>query len=386
MKQRTNGISGKLSGFTLVELLVVIAIIGILIALLLPAVQAAREAARRMQCTNNMKQLGIGLHNFHDVNNEIVASSWIKSVDGKREAKGWPRTQQLGRWGYSIEMLPYIEQQAMYDYYINQCITSQNSAGFDGFSKNRGIEPFWCPSDARARYPGQGECARISYHINQGDTCVGEEPWNVESSIRGVFKNRLSGNNRNDAQPAPFTFANIVDGTSNTVAFAELCTYSSTNELRGGVAIMGAGYTVADCLARGVNGVLAGDGSGPAATSANTWYNGNAHSIGSKFTEAIPACQTVNLILPPNSPSCAQAQTNYGPYSGNLMTASSFHSGGANVTLCDGSVRFISQTINALSPGRSYSSYTRSTIHQGESPYGVWGALGTREGGESITL
>src|SRR5262245_42441532 len=94
MRQTSRG----LRGFTLVELLVVIAIIGILIALLLPAVQTAREAARRGQCTNNLKQIGLSLHNYHDSRNSFPATSGF--------ARGW---------GLIPVMLPYIEQQALYN-------------------------------------------------------------------------------------------------------------------------------------------------------------------------------------------------------------------------------------------------------------------------------
>lgn len=106
-------------GFTLVELLVVIAIIGILIALLLPAVQAAREAARRSQCTNNLKQLGLALHNFHDVNNRLPASSHdpIFLDPTYRDYRG-----ERDKWSYLVLILPYIEQKALYDDLVQNCL------------------------------------------------------------------------------------------------------------------------------------------------------------------------------------------------------------------------------------------------------------------------
>ncbi len=370
--------------FTLVELLVVIAIIGILIALLLPAVQAAREAARRMQCTNNLKQLGIAFHNFHDVNNELIGSGWIKTAVGIRESKGWPSTDSwTGRWGYALEVLPFVEQTALYEYYCNYIGGNVNRSGWDASSNGHPVPAFRCPSDPRSENPGQGGSVRNNYLACHADTALSDSAAgnNNYSAIRGVFRARLE-----NGSFRPFNMSNIVDGTSNTIAFGEVVTFSQTNEIRGGVAMMASTYTVADCLGRAVDGVLTGGGEGPGATTAGSWYNGDYHTLGARYTEAIPACNVFNVILPPNSPSCASAATNYGAFSGNLTTVSSYHSGGANVCLCDGSVRFVSETINALSSGKSYSSYKRDTVHFGESPYGIWGAMGTREGGESTAL
>src|SRR3954462_14429918 len=97
--------------FTLVELLVVIAIIGVLVALLLPAVQAAREAARRIQCTNNLKQIGLGFHNHTDINGHLPTGGWGWGWVGDADL-GAGKTQ-TGSWPFNI--LPYIEQKAIYD-------------------------------------------------------------------------------------------------------------------------------------------------------------------------------------------------------------------------------------------------------------------------------
>src|SRR3954468_24993586 len=94
-------------GFTLIELLVVIAIIGVLVALLLPAVQAAREAARRVQCVNNLKQVGLALHGYHDAHNTFPAGGWIALF-------GQPATANMNS-GWSASVLPWLEQRALYD-------------------------------------------------------------------------------------------------------------------------------------------------------------------------------------------------------------------------------------------------------------------------------
>ena len=99
-------------GFTLVELLVVIAIIGVLIALLLPAVQQAREAARRMQCSNNLKQIGIALHNYHDVYGKFPSAMML---DQARKAVNWCPEGECGTWTWTAFLLPQVEQENLYD-------------------------------------------------------------------------------------------------------------------------------------------------------------------------------------------------------------------------------------------------------------------------------
>ncbi len=376
--------------FTLVELLVVIAIIGILIGLLLPAVQAAREAARRMQCTNNLKQFGVALHNFHDTNQQLIGSAAIKAVEGViARHSDYFMSQQYGRWGFRVDVLPFMEQQAIYDEAIRYMDGGTSRAGFDASSVAlKKIDPFICPSDPRGRDDGQSSCGRSNYMACQGDTAVGEVEYR-DNYFRGVFRMRLDEslwtlqtNKMHDVKFVSFDFSSVVDGTSNTIAFGETVTASCTNDIKGGVRVLPSGYTVATCLSSVANGKLSGE-----ATDGKSegWCNSASHSLGAKWTEAIPACQCFNTILPPNAPSCCQIN-NYQASAGNLTTASSYHSGGANVCLCDGSVRFVSETVNSLSTGKSYSSYTRASTHVGESPYGVWGAMGTRAGGESITL
>ena len=181
------GGGGNLRAFTLVELLVVIAIIGILIALLLPAVQAAREAARRMQCTNNLKQLGLAVHNFHDARRGLPPSG---------VTSGSPSLQRCNRLTFWGLIYPYIEQMALYDYYSSHSFNGQTGfnvhysntwwwsddvanggLGPEGRRQHSSISAYSCPS---RRAPGQaaGSSSFAAY---------GSDPVNVSSGPVGDY-------------------------------------------------------------------------------------------------------------------------------------------------------------------------------------------------------
>lgn len=178
-------------GFTLVELLVVIAIIGVLIALLLPAVQAAREAARRSQCTNNLKQIGLGMHNYHDVNN-ILPPSYNNAH---------PVNNGEVRWGWATYILPFIEQGNLYE-----LLDTANQGGLTPNATNglqTELDVFRCPSD-----PGPA----LNDRFTKSGAKQATSNYVISESVAAYENNGSNYQNK---------FASITDGLSNTFMCGE---------------------------------------------------------------------------------------------------------------------------------------------------------------------
>lgn len=214
--------SHKRQGFTLVELLVVIAIIGVLIALLLPAVQAAREAARRAQCTNNLKQIGLGVHNYHDVRKHFPAgvSPWNEGGQPPRTGRGW-----------ILETLPYMEQENLYQAFDPSRVGDMFSGG--GLRNTQAqmateLDALACPSDPSERLAtNQAQWSGISVAVTSYKGVIGTTNmgggW--PDSPSGTVDGHNTPNNnglffRNSFQ-RKLRFAKIVDGTSNTLMVGE---------------------------------------------------------------------------------------------------------------------------------------------------------------------
>src|SRR5262245_6132542 len=217
--------------FTLVELLVVIAIIGVLVALLLPAVQSAREAARRMKCSNNLKQIALAAHNFHDVNSTFPSGSRLTS----------PPDTYYSNW--AINLLPFIEQQAVFDRYDDTVVNvhANNKAVRETF-----IDAYSCPSEIKPKQILTPESAgpngiapymQGSYRGMSGVSATGFDQWagfpsevvvNAarDPGLRGMFHNDWPG-----GPTKPERVATITDGTSNTLFIGERST--RTRQVRG---------------------------------------------------------------------------------------------------------------------------------------------------------
>ncbi len=331
--------------FTLVELLVVIAIIGILIALLLPAVQAAREAARRAQCTNQLKQLGIALHNYHDTYKTFVPR------------KQGPSTSS-GRLSGFVGLLPFLEQAPMYDEIKAGDATypQWGPTPWSGWSPwNEAPKSLVCPSAGN-----EGLTYAVTYAFCVGDTITANRD---STSPRGVF-----GATRG------VRMAEVTDGTSNTLAMSERLVTNFSLGAKGSSVRLNEGTATGfsdlatnpqQCAAV-ADGRYYADASITKGRSGWRWTDGQMEKIG--FT----------TVLPPNAPSCIDGSDGNGDGYNTIMPPNSNHPGGVNALRVDGSVSFISDTIDT-------GDLSAATVTGGHSPYGTWGALGSRNGGEVVS-
>ena len=338
------------SAFTLVELLVVIAIIGVLVALLLPAVQQAREAARRMQCSNNMKQLGLALHNYHDTYGSFVPRASGTTSGG---------TQNNGRLNGLIGLLPFIEQTAMY----NAISSGDNSRPPFGGNTWESWGPwdvcpenYRCPSD---NYNGS-RTNHFNYRFSLGDSMANTVN---ATQVRGMFAKRDGTR-----------FRDITDGTSNTIAMSERNVNDfSLGANTGQILVKGGVVTGVSSLATNPIACLA---------EANGKYYTNSSAVKGRggwwFADGQAERAGFMTVLPPNSPACVEGTNGSGDSVTSLITPTSNHPGGVMSLRADGSTQFVTETINTgnLSLGQ---------VTSGPSPYGVWGALGSKDGGEAVS-
>jgi len=336
MKRRTKG-------FTLVELLVVIAIIGVLVALLLPAVQAAREAARRMSCGNNLKQIGLGIHNYIDTYKRIPAGTRSNDPANSPRRRVWQAGHHR-KGSFLVKLLPYMEQDALHSKlnFARDVYQQLNRLGFDN-GGNR-IENYICPSDGTTSGKLNRDRQYYNYAKSLGNQNMPGRGWcneypnnsyltRANGIVGGNMFERLTGQtghgSRNDGIRISGVFsryswaaklADITDGTSNTIMVGEILP-SCGDHHRGG------------------------------------WYNPNA--LWTATTAPINYNTCGKMQIPDNQRNCNDYR--------NWMTSQGFksdHPGGAQFVFCDASVHFLPEIID-------YTMYQR---------------LGDRRDGETVQL
>ncbi|MCF0234085.1 MAG: DUF1559 domain-containing protein [Thermoguttaceae bacterium] len=350
-------------GFTLVELLVVIAIIGILIGLLLPAVQAAREAARRMQCTNNLKQIGLAIQNYHDIYQKLPPMRF-------GNPKGAATYAGANRTGIRVHLLPYIEQQPLY----TEMMASPNGAYDPVDPWTRTFDGYLCPSDGG---PDQSPNANPTQTggIANYYFFIGDRPY--RSYTGGTYTNgsMSSGVFVNVFTSEWISLASITDGTSNTMGVSE------------GVRPTSAGG-FGDCVTKpGSTGWNPIDLT-PLFSKADRKYLSTCGTFqnyvvlrGYRAWDGCLLFSGVTAYTPPNSVCISDGTSHTGNQY--ILSPTSNHSGGVNVGMMDGSVRFVSDTVDCGNQSAGCRSYPDIAS---KSPYGVWGALCTRCAGEVVSM
>tara|TARA_R110002049_G_scaffold72490_1_gene186988 strand:+ start:91225 stop:92472 length:1248 start_codon:yes stop_codon:yes gene_type:complete len=404
-------------GFTLVELLVVIAIIGVLVGLLLPAVQAAREAARRMSCSNNFKQIGLAVHNYHSAYNRLPQHFGGTSAPTANWSNDPPNANNGESLSYLVGLLPFFEQQALWEQISNPLDPPDPATGIaDGMppffqamgpSPNKGLgshnmtryEPWLteiptlrCPSDPGRGFPAQG---RTNYAACIGDgmhfTNRGPRGYNGMTSMWDATSGqaqRTRESCRGAFVPRSKTaFRDILDGLANTVIAGEIATDLGDRDVR----------THANGMNGNVPGVydnpnfcreIAGeiDPLRPQFWSAAATLDGGAEARrGYRYHHAHGIYSGFNTVLPPNKELCL----NNGVLSNGTWTASSRHQGGVHVLMGDGAVKFITDSIeagnsNAPTVYVGVAGSNSVNVPGSQSPYGLWGALGTKASKETI--
>jgi prepilin-type N-terminal cleavage/methylation domain-containing protein len=340
--------NSRRSAFTLIELLVVIAIIAILIALLLPAVQQAREAARRTQCRNNLKQIGLALHNYHD-NYQLFPMGWVDVVGGNNEPPGGHG------WAWSAYVLPYLDQAPLYNQFnFNTtpyaCVVCTQPVTGNQALVGTPLTVFSCPSDTKPKTAANNTG---SVGLGLGTAAIATSSY---MGCRGAFEGApcgISGTNVNvDARNNGLlvinrtrNFRDITDGTSNVIAVGEvrwtqLMTVAGTNNVG----------------------------------SVRQYLYGNITNAGG------PDCTRNG---PNNNGSQLHLRTTHKKLNGPQLPASnlhrafhSMHVGGAHFLMGDGAVRFVSENIENTVTG-----YTAALVN---GPYGLYQRLGAINDGQVV--
>ena len=332
-------------GFTLIELLVVIAIIAILIGLLLPAVQKVREAAARMKCQNNLKQMGLAAHNFESAFQALPPGEWTRSTDGG-----------TSRPSLGAVLLSYLEQANKFNQFnFAFDVTSATNAP----ARRQDVPIFLCPSDSSgAQFSDGGQpVGRTNYFGNIGavsDCRLNSDP---RAGVFHAFSTTVAGET-----PKGITMLSITDGTSNTAMFAEVMrSQTSTSAILYTTNVASGAISTGTALydGRNVSGCAGGT------VSVRIYYVGLQYYRGginhqSFYTHTLP----INWNKNTGNSATQKYTCGDSSFRRAHIAASSYHTNGANVCMADGSVRFVSESVD----------------------FTIWQNAGTRAGGEVAGL
>ena len=340
----------KRQGFTLIELLVVIAIIAILVALLLPAVQQAREAARRSSCKNNLKQLGIALHNYHDTHGVLPASTVACITNTNYRDTCW-----MGWSGLSM-LLPFMEQGPLYDS-LDFNRDWNSTAGNNNRQFTETIIPaFNCPSDPMGGNKPQGNSSPSSYALSAGPGTG----YALGSNATGPFTYR-----------SKTRFRDVVDGTSNTIMMSEVKIGTNGGTRDDTWRVTDAGDLTSTL---GYNRTFSDDQIDVDAINTyydncvSLWQTGASHGESDDVQRFWASGRSFfgpwfNTLLPPN-PNGPHCDNDGSVTELRVKNTNSYHRGGVQVLMIDGAVTFVSENIDQR----------------------VWIGSGTMRGNEIVSL
>ena len=358
--------------FTLIELLVVIAIIAILIGLLLPAVQKVREAASRMKCQNNLKQVGLASHNYESTFGYLPPQYGTGTVggvvginDASPQALILAYVEQANKYSqFNFNFRTWDDKQ-LHDQLFNPIPGATTSPGINLAARSQDVPIYLCPSDPSQIQRGAnnvdltaGVHGRLNYFASMGATSTGLFGFPAPGPLAGIF---AYGQYNSTLPLKGVTIVSITDGTSNTAMFSEVMRgthpFPAVSGVRDNTVII-----LDDSVAAGPNA----DGRANGSCATGSPWSVSIKYVGEEYCRALGGTTFYTHTLPPNwnkkVASGGNQQYNCGdtPVHYLHVAASSYHVGGVNVCFADGSVRFIAETVD----------------------FATWQAMGSMAGGE----